>query len=98
MEFFLQFGYGMMEHCRSLIREWGGGTVILSPRDLTDEQLRRLSRELRSLGGKVLLDPQFYLPHADHQRLCSHSYWPNDYESMGFWSGPELNKLVSDIR
>ena len=31
MELFLQFGYGMMEHCRVLLSAWGGGTTILSP-------------------------------------------------------------------
>jgi hypothetical protein len=35
MELYLQFGYGMMEHTRRLVDEWDGGTVILSPRDLT---------------------------------------------------------------
>jgi hypothetical protein len=39
MELFLQFGFGMMEHCRVLVDEWGGGTVILSPRDLNETQL-----------------------------------------------------------
>jgi serine/threonine protein kinase len=43
MELYLQFGYGMMEHCRFLVSEWQGGTVVLSPRDLTDEQLGRLA-------------------------------------------------------
>lgn len=97
MEFFLQFGYGMMDHSRSLIREWGKGTVILSPRDLSDQQLRKLANEINELGGNVLLDPQFYLPHADHARLCSHDYWPNEYESLGFWSGPDLKKLLTQL-
>ena len=35
MELHLQFGFGMMEHCRHLLTEWGSGTVVLSPRDLT---------------------------------------------------------------
>src|SRR5215217_5776435 len=79
MELYLQFGYGMMQHCRHLIADWGGGTVVLSPRDMSDRQLRTLSSEITDLpGGRVLLDPQFYLPHADHERLRSHDYWPTD--------------------
>ncbi len=39
MNLYLQLGHGMMEHCRHLISRWGGGTVILSPRDLSPDQL-----------------------------------------------------------
>ena len=99
MELYLQFGYGMMEHSRHLIDRWGGGTVVLSPRDLKDEQLTRLASTIGKLdGGKVLLDPQFYLPHSDHERLCSHDYWPADYQTGAFWQGPALNKLLTDLR
>jgi hypothetical protein len=99
MELYLQFGYGMMEHCRHLISEWNGGTVLLSPRDLSGEQLSRLSSTITRLpNGTVLLDPQIYLPHADHERLCSHSYWPSDYETGAFWQGPALTDLLTKLR
>ncbi len=75
MELGLQFGYGMMDHCRSLIAAWGGGTAVLSPRDLNGDQLRRLAVSLKALpNARVLVDPQVYLPHSDHERLCSHDY------------------------
>lgn len=99
MELQLQFGYGMMEHCRALISSWGGGTAILSPRDLDDDQLQRLSESINALpGGGCLLDPQFYLPHADHERLCSHAYWPEEYETGAFFEGPALKKLLRNLR
>jgi hypothetical protein len=99
MELYLQFGYGMMEHCRTLLRSWGGGSVILSPRDLTDDQLVRLGTDLVDIpGGEVILDPQFYLPHSDHQKLCNHSYWPSDYATSPFWQGPALSRLLNDLR
>jgi len=99
MELQLQFGYGMMEHCRALISSWGGGTAILSPRDLDDDQLKRLSKSINALpGGRCLVDPQFYLPHADHERLCSHSYWPDEYETGAFFEGPALKKLLQSLR
>lgn len=98
MEMYLQFGYGMMEHCRSMIRDWGGGTVVLSPRDLNPLQLNSLASSIRTVGGELLLDPQFYLPYADHERLVSHDYWPKEYDSGGFWNGTDLATLVSKLR
>lgn len=80
MELVLQFGWGMMAHSRSLLGDWGGGEVVLSPRDLSEGQLDRLARDVHQLGGEALLDPQFYLPHSDHERLQSHSYWPGAFE------------------
>jgi hypothetical protein len=99
MQMFLQFGYGMMEHCRRLIEEWNGGTAILSPRDLNDSQLQRLATSINAMpGGKVLLDPQFYLPHADHLRLRQHDYWPQNYETNAFWQGPALVELLTKLK
>jgi len=99
MELYLQFGYGMMEHCRSLISGWHGGTVILSPRDLNDKQLKSLAVDItKKHSGLVLLDPQFYLPHADHERLCSHEYWPDEYETNVFWQGSALTALMTKLQ
>jgi hypothetical protein len=98
MELFLQFGHGMMEHSRVLVDDWGGGTVILSPRDLNDSQLMRFGPEICGQpGGSVLLDPQFYLPHADHARLTKHAYWPDAFDTGTFWHGPGLRKLLSKL-
>jgi hypothetical protein len=98
MELGLQFGYGMMDHCRSLAAAWNGTTVVLSPRDLNDDQLRRLSASLNETGNtRVLLDPQFYSPNADHERLCSHDYWPDDYQTGAFMAGPGLPTLLQKL-
>lgn len=98
MELYLQFGFGMMEHCRHLLTEWGGGTVILSPRDLNNKQLRSLAAVVAGIdGGKTLLDPQFYVPYGDHDRLCSHEFWPDDFASGSFFQGPEMESLVRRI-
>ena len=98
MELHLQFGFGMMEHCRHLLTEWGSGTVVLSPRDLNDKQLRSLAKDVAGIkGGKTLFDPQFYVPHADHDRLCSHGFWPADFASGSFFQGPEMKSLIRQI-
>ena len=99
MQLHLQFGYGMMEHCRFLISLWNGGTAILSPRDLDDEQLERVAKSINALpNGECLLDSQFYLPHADHERLCSHGYWPAEYETGAFFQGPALTRLLRELQ
>jgi hypothetical protein len=97
MDLYLQFGHGMMEHSRHLIGAWGGGTVILSPRDLDRAQLQRMADDLRRKNGRVLLDPQFYLPHADHKRLLAHDYWPKSYEQSHSISSGEWSRLLEKI-
>lgn len=98
MELQLQFGYGMMDHSRVLISSWGGGTVIMSPRDLSPTQVERLAEDISEIpNGNALFDPQFYLPHADHQRLTSHKYWPSKYQTTGFWSGPDIAQLIAKL-
>jgi len=98
MQMYLQYGFGMMEHCRHLIEEWNGGTVILSPRDLNKGQLTKLAKDIHTIPeGRVLLDPQFYLPHADHARLCKHEYWPINYSTNAFWQGPPLTDLLAKL-
>lgn len=97
MELYLQFGYGMMEHCRHLVERWDGGTVILSPRDLTVDQIGRLGSEIDNLGGSVLVDPQFYDPRADHHRLVTHDYWPDDFDTSMLSGGAALVDLLGRL-
>ncbi len=98
MELYLQFGYGMMEHCRVLLSSWGGGTTILSPRDLTATQLTHLGADIARIPqAHSLIDPQFYLPHADHQKLCEHTYWPQNYETTMFLQGQALSALLRSL-
>src|SRR4051794_22153561 len=97
MELLFQFGYGMIEHSRALLASCGGGGVILSPRDMNYGQMQTLAGDICEAGGTVYLDPQFYMPHADHARLVSHDFWPEDYESGDFWSGPAVARLLAEL-
>lgn len=97
MELLLQLGHGMMEHSRTLVAECGGGGIILSPRDMEYIRMQTLAQDICDAGGVVYLDPQFYLPHATHARLVSHDFWPEDYDSQGFWTGPEVARLLAQI-
>lgn len=97
MDLYLQYGYGMKLLCVELLQQWGEATVILSPRDISKDQIEKVARELRKHGAKLLFDPQFYIPRADHETLCEHSYWPNEFETGNFWEGSGLKKLLTDI-
>lgn len=97
MELYLQFGYGMMGHCKHLIDSWGGGTVIISPRDLTADQIQRFGSDIMGKNGKVLVDPQLYDPRATHPRLIRHVYWPDDFDTSMLSGGPELAQLLQRL-
>jgi len=97
MDLYLQLGYGMMAHCQHLIDSWGGGTVIVSPRDLTAEQIQRFGSRITGKEGKVLVDPQFYDPRATHPRLIRHDYWPDDFDTSMLSAGPELAQLLQSL-
>lgn len=81
MDLYLQFGHGMMGHCRHLISKWGEGTVILSPRDLKEEQLKKFSQELKDINGSTLFDPQYYDPRANHKKLTGHTHWLDNFDT-----------------
>jgi len=98
MDFYLQFGYGMMEHCRHLIQSWDGGSVILSPRDLEENQLERIGSDIIRLGGTTLLDPQLYNPRANHHRLIQHDYWPDEYSTGILSGGAILSDIISKLK
>ena len=77
MELFLQMGHGMMEHAKSLLTAWGGGSCILSPRDLTAEQMEKFSHDIKSVGGMEIA-------------ICSpFSLYP--LKSLNILSFPEIN-------
>lgn len=99
MELYLQFGYGMMGHTKELLTRWGDAGVILSPRDLTPEQLAKVAESAVQLRSRVLLDPQCYIREADHQRLVAHEYWKanQDYTSSGFLDGTGAAELVQAV-
>lgn len=81
MKLYLQFGHGMMKLCREILPDMPDSTVILSPRDLDEKQIEKLSSDIINVNGTTLLDPQLYAPRADHSKLTSHTYWPSNYST-----------------
>lgn len=97
MELHLQVGWGMMDMSTDLLKHWNTGAVITSPRDIRPSSLVPFAKNIAKAGGEPLLDPQFYLPHADHERLTSHSFWPSSYATNSFWTGKQVETLVDNI-
>jgi hypothetical protein len=75
MDLYLQFGHGMIGMSAELLGGWSDSGVIMSPRDLTPDQLRRVAKEAHELGAEPLLDPQCFVRDANHGRLTKHAYW-----------------------
>ncbi len=97
MDLHLQYGYNMGPLCKDLIKKWNEGLVILSPRDMELDQMKKLSKEIGKSNGEVVLDPQFYIPRADHYRLISHSFWPDQYDSALFNRG-DVNLMLTNLK
>lgn len=97
MELFIQFGHGMMRMSEDLIRTWETGAVILSPRDLELEQMQRVATSVNENRGQTLVDPQFYMPRGDHERLTSHSFWPDDYQTA-FFDHNAMNRMLRVLK
>ena len=75
MDFYIQMGHGMQSMSKELLALWGGGTVILSPRDIQVERLSKFSLEVAKLNGSVVFDPQLYFPEKEHRKLIQYDYW-----------------------
>lgn len=98
MELFLQLGYGMKQHCKTLIQEWGRGSVILSPRDMSTTDMCEFSKALSKIGGDSLLDPQFYNPHANHPGILQHANWDPESATEEICSEEGVISLVAKLK
>lgn len=79
MKLYLQFGYGMKQISINLSKEWGGTTVILSPRDISPAQLKSWTGAFKKSGIKTLFDPQMYFPKDIHKGLLKYEYWDSSF-------------------
>lgn len=98
MDLYLQMGHGMMGIAKDLITSWGNGTVILSPRDLTEKQSIKFAEEIIKKNGKTLFDPQYYNPHADHKKLTEWRHWFNQYETSLLSEDEYISNLFNEIK
>ena len=75
MNFFLQFGHGMKQMSIDLAKKWGEATVILSPRDITPDQLVQWSPSFLKNNVHTLFDPQMYYPRSNNPNLMKYHFW-----------------------
>ena len=79
MELYLQFGHGMKQISMNLSKEWGGTTVILSPRDISPSQLKTWQNGFIKSGIRTLFDSQMYYPKDTHKELLKYEYWDSSF-------------------
>lgn len=98
MDFYIQFGHGMGQLSQDMTKIWGGGTVVLSPRDASPKQLLKWAKGItKTKGAEVLLDPQFYSPRSNHHKIIAHSFWPSDYETSEFYSEESQLRYLNQL-
>ncbi len=97
MKFYLQFGYGMLAHTKHLISNWHDGAVIMSPRDMSLEQMQDLAKSVSTCGGKVFFDPQLYAPRGTHHGLQKYDYWPREFDTTDFFSTTKCRETIDKI-
>lgn len=94
MELFLQMGHGMKAHSLELLSKWGEGTVILSPKNMTLNQMKSIVNNIQQRNGSVLIDSQFYMPRTSQEKLHLHSFWPQDYDTNTFFNGRGIKEML----
>lgn len=98
MKMAIQYGHGMKDLCKELLSRKYDLSIILSPRDLTDQQIVKFSRDFIALGGRTLIDPQLYAPHSNHRKLTSHIYWPESFATGMFTDVNSLRQIMKSLK
>jgi hypothetical protein len=76
MNFYLQFGHGMMGMSKELLTDWGAASgVVISPRDVKPAQVQKVAHDSFSVGAEPLFDPQCYVHDSNHENLLGHSFY-----------------------
>ena len=98
MELFLQFGHGMKALTLDLAKKWKDISVILSPRDMTPEQLISWSKEFAKNGVKSFFDPQCYCPKSELKRLSQYEYWDSKLNTHVNTGGTTIDGMLKRIK
>ncbi|AYD21243.1 hypothetical protein [Clostridioides difficile] len=97
MELFLQFAWGMKQMVLDLSKDWSGATTILSPRDISPNQLERWVKEFKKANVKTLFDPQCYYPKCNHKNLVQYNYWDSSFSTKMQGSFSFEDELIKSI-
>lgn len=100
MKLYLQFGHGMMALSKLLLDKWNNSGIILSPRDLTVDQMKRVSSDAKKNNSEVLLDPQCFFKDADKEKLIQHEYFKmfQDKSIDVFSGGTDTNNFLIKLK
>lgn len=84
MDFYIQMGHGMQEMTQELFKNWGQGTIIVSPVNIVPNRLEKFCEKIKKVNGNILFDPQLYFPEKYHKNLKQYDYWVCDMnENLG---------------
>lgn len=97
MELFLQFAWGMKKLVIDLSKDWNGATTILSPRDISPEQLKKWNEEFKKANVKTLFDPQCYYPKCNHKGLKQYDYWDPAFSTKIQGNSSFEDELIKSI-
>lgn len=98
MELFLQFGHGMKALTLDLSKKWNGASVILSPRDMTPDQLIEWSKDFERAGVKCYFDPQCYCPKSQQKRIVQYAYWDCNLNTHLQSGDTKIDKQIKEIK
>ena len=85
------------------LEEFDGGTIILSPMNISPNKVKDYAAKVHKKNGRVLVDPQLYYPRQYQKKLSEYEYWPqSDITSleMGQFDTvvEKLSKLNAEVR
>jgi hypothetical protein len=82
MDFGIQMGHGMKGIAETLLEKWGGGTLVLSPRNsqanakvTAKEKLIELARDFSDDMNQILIDPQLFSTKSASRNLEMFPHW-----------------------
>ena len=98
MKLFLQFGHGMKALTLDLSKKWHGTSVILSPRDMTPNQLTKWSKDFEKAGVDCYFDPQCYCPQGRQKSLAQYAYWDCDLNTHLQSDSTKIDEQIKNIK
>jgi len=97
--FLVQIGHNGHKLTTENVEKGNADGGILSPADYKQEKNISISDSIRSSGGIVLFDPQFYIPRTDRPDMATYGYFEeyggDDFDTSGV--GSQFRDLCEQI-
>lgn len=95
MELYIQMGHNTQKIAIEHLENYGNGTIILSPMNISPEKISGYSAKVHKKGGRVLVDPQLYYPRKFQKKLSEYAYWPQ--EDITALETGQFDKVVQEL-